>query len=156
MTVTVPTNPPTIGITYGMTGLRDVVIPTQTVDGIGGGYPYMPYDPTLIGPGLIHTTATYTPAPKFSTCTSGEDTLIASVDIPGVTKESLKVRMVGYTLIVEGKRRDGQSVRESTTIHQQWDVRNEKIEGFYQDGVLEVYFRKSPDAAQEIKIGYGG
>lgn len=95
-----------------------------------------------------------------------KDSLIVRAEIPGMTKEDIKIQTVGDTLVISGERKH-ESEEKDRHFHRveraygkfqrmmqlPIEVQSDKAKASYKDGVLEIIFPKSEKAkAREIEI----
>ena len=96
-----------------------------------------------------------------------EDAYVVTADLPGVSREDLKVRVVGTVLTVSGERRSEKEDKEEENYHLiertygsfsrsfslPSGVREDEIAASFKDGVLTVMLPKSEAAkAKEIEV----
>lgn len=95
-----------------------------------------------------------------------KDSLIVRAEIPGMTKEDIKIQTVGDTLVISGERKHESEEKDrhfhrveraygkfQRTMQMPIEVQSDKAKASYKDGVLEITFPKSEKArAREIEI----
>jgi HSP20 family protein len=98
--------------------------------------------------------------------TETRDHFVVHLDLPGVSRDQVKVRLLGDTLTVSGERRREQEttnggLHRSERIHGTFErsftlgvpVRNEGIKATFKDGVLTIEVPKAEEAkVREIEI----
>lgn len=90
---------------------------------------------------------------------------ILEMDIPGMKREDVSVRVVDHTLILESNKRDDRSVQHDSENIQEWsasDFQKEfylaenidlnTIEAFSTDGVLTIHLYTIKPTSQQIQI----
>lgn len=118
--------------------------------------------------GMIPALKTATQIPSYG-MEESETHYFISLDLPGVKKEDVKIEIRNSDLMIHGKRDDEfkekndiGSVKEkfqqnfSQIFHLPTDIKSEKIEAGYKDGVLRITIPKAEATlSQTIKISEG-
>ena len=101
---------------------------------------------------------TLCPASAGSGLRVAESEAVLDVDLPGVNAEDLQIELEKDTLQISAKRSDLHADEEHVVLRERtygefhrtyrlpWPVRPDDISATYQNGVLHVRLKKSPDA----------
>lgn len=92
-----------------------------------------------------------------------KDDLIVKAEIPGMTKDEIDIRLDGNTLTIKGEKKKEEEVKEenyyrcertfgsfSRTIELPMDVKTDKVNATFTNGVLEIRLPKAEEAKKNV------
>lgn len=96
--------------------------------------------------------AFYTPSSYYSERSSyineNEEGYFIELDMPGVSKDALKISLEGSSLYIEGNRANRAPVKRAFLLPE--DVESEKIAAQLKDGILELALPKKEKAKPKL------